>query len=134
MTGTGSRSPRGSTRPGTGAARSGAGALVRLPLTPGPWAESLPPVPEGHVVTVSFSSSAATVEHEEALVLLGYRVVAGPEEPGDERAWMLVSSALAGEHPAWWQALRTGCDRVYALKMGPVLRALEPLLRAHFTA
>jgi len=112
--------------------RSGAGALVRLPLAPGPWAESLPPVPDGHVVTVSFSSGVATAEHSDALGLLGYRVVDGPEEPGDEMAWMLVSSALATEHPAWWQALRAGCDRVYALKMGPVLRTLEPLLRAHF--
>lgn len=115
------------------------GALLRLPLAGSgladPWAEHVPPVPDGHVVTVSFVSAAALVEHADALELLGYRVVAAPAATADgasaEVCWMVVSGALAGARPAWWDSMRHRADRVYSLSMGPVQKLFAPLLRAH---
>jgi hypothetical protein len=106
------------------------GALVRLPVSDGPWAESLPPVPDGHRVTVSFSSPALAEEHGEAVGLLGYVVVPGPDE-GEQVAWLLVPAALARAHPRWWTTIRSRSDAVYRMAMGPVLRRFAALLRAH---
>ncbi|MPZ89929.1 MAG: hypothetical protein GEU81_18150 [Nitriliruptorales bacterium] len=110
-------------------------ALVRLPVAPGAWAESLPPVPDGHAVTVSFSSPGLADEHGEALALLGYRVADGPEDPPDRPvAWMLVSSRLAQRHPTWWALVRELSEGVFRLVMGPALRRYQAILRAHLTA
>jgi hypothetical protein len=107
-------------------------ALVRLPVAPGAWAESLPPVPDGYAVTVSLSSAALAEEHGEALALLGYDVVDGPEDPPDSSvAWMLVSASLAQAHPTWWGRVRHLSDGVFRLAMGPAVRRYEALLRAH---
>lgn len=105
---------------------------MRLPVPPGPWAESLPPLPDGHVATVSFSSIGLTAEHGDALALLGYHVVDGPEDPrGSSVAWMLVSTPLAQAHPTWWASVRRLSDGVFRLAMGPALRRYSPILRAH---
>lgn len=113
-----------------------AGAVARLQVVPGHWAEGIPPVPDGFVVTVSFGTPADAEEHAEALGLLGYvhvqAPVAGPGS-GEPVAWMLVSGDLARAHPAWWEEVRGSADRVYALAMGPVQRLLAPLLTAHLT-
>lgn len=107
-------------------------ALVRLPVPPGAWAESLPPVPDGHAVTVSFSSPGLAEEHGEALTLLGYRVADGPEDPLDSPvAWMLVSSLLARAHPTWWARVRELSEGVFRLVMGPAQRRYQAILRAH---
>jgi len=76
-----------------------AGALVRLPLTSSAWAETLPPAPAGHMVTVSFSSVAAHTEHAEAVAQLGYEVVVPETLPdaddGSGEAFMVVSGEVA---------------------------------------
>ncbi len=107
------------------------GALVRLPVGHGPWAESLPPAPDGHRVTVSFSSAALAEEHGDAVRLLGYVLVSGPGEDSDALAWLVVPAALARAHRTWWTTIRARSDAVYHLGMGPVLRQFAPVLRAH---
>lgn len=120
------------------------GALVRLPVVTGAWAESIPPVPDGHVVTVSFSTAAAAEEHAEAFALLGYRVVASPAEPHDPDAsdapgggavpvaWLVVAGGLARRHPLWWAGVRDHADGVFVLSMGPVVARFATVLQAHF--
>lgn len=108
------------------------GALVRLPVAAGPWAESLPPAPAGGRVTMSFSSPALRDEHGEAVELLGYVVVDGHDgaEP-DDLAWLVVTAELARAHPRWWAGVRLRADAVYSLEMGPVLRRFAPVLAPH---
>jgi hypothetical protein len=106
------------------------GALIRLPVGHGPWAESLPPAPGGHRVTVSFSSPALAEEHGEAVELLGYLVVPGPDGD-DDVAWLLVPAPLARAHPIWWTTIRSRSDAVYRLAMGPVMRQLAAVLAPH---
>jgi hypothetical protein len=107
-------------------------ALVRLPVEAGAWAESLPPVPERHRVTLSFSSAALRDEHGDAVELLGYVLVASPSDPtGPDAAWLVVPAELARSHPRWWSTIRKRADAVYHLGMGPVLRRFASLLDAH---
>ena len=108
-------------------------ALVRLPVAPGPWAESLPPVPDGRDVTVSFSSAGLHLEHGEALELLGYRVVGDTPRPGvpGGSAWMVVTAEVAAAHPRWWAGVRDCSDAVYRVALGPVRVWAAPILRAH---
>ena len=134
----------GSRRPTTGSARTSdpSGALVRLPVVTGAWAESIPPVPDGHVVTVSFSTAAAAEEHAEAFALLGYRVVGTgpldtrpprrPADSGHPVAWLVVSGGLARRHHLWWEGVRDHADGVFVLSMGPVVARFADVLRAHF--
>lgn len=108
------------------------GALVRLPIGHGPWAESLPPVPDGHRVTLSFSSPGLAEEHAEAIGLLGYVEVGGPADGGGaDVAWLVVPAPLARAHPTWWATIRAGADAVYHLGMGPVVRQFAALLATH---
>jgi hypothetical protein len=110
------------------------GALLRLPIAGGRWAEDLPPVPRGVDVTVSFSSEEAAAEHGDALALLGYRVVGVhhplPGAPGPCAA-LRVPGALIATRPRWWCALKGRADRSYALAFGPVARVFGDLLRLH---
>jgi hypothetical protein len=112
------------------------GALVRMPVGDGPWAEELPPPPDGHVVTISFSTAAAHHEHAEAVALLGFEVVLADDLPedGEAAAWLVVSAELARARPAWWAEVRMAASGVWSLEMGPVLRRHAALLRAHLHA
>lgn len=137
-TGSGRPARDGRARAGTTPAVEPTSALVRLPVVTGAWAESIPPVPDGHVVTVSFSSAAAAEEHAEAFALLGYRVVEVDGE-GDAVtggagpvAWLVVSGGLAQRHPLWWDGVRGHADAVFMLSLGPVVQRHEALLQAHF--
>lgn len=125
------------------------GALVRLVVTGDDWAESIPPVPRGHEVTVSFSSASSALAHADALEALGYRLVgiqplsctcppgaqdcgAGhPRSLGIAVADFLVSQPLLEAHPSWWRAMADQADRAFNLAMGPVQRLLDSVLRTH---
>ena len=112
--------------------------FVRLPVSPGAWAEALPPVPSARRVTVTLSGGEELVEHADALELLGYELVddvawtrTGPVEPS---AWVLVDSELALAHPRWWRCLRAEATQVVALAYGPARLWLGPLLERHLDA
>lgn len=110
------------------------GALLRCILDSDRWAESLPPVPSGRLVTLSFTSSAALVEHGEACELLGFRVVGRPtDDPGAavSVADLLVTQDVIDRHPTWWRALATHADRVYSLAHGPAVALLRTVLDPH---
>lgn len=124
-----------------GGPADGEGALVRLPARAGAWVESVPPVPDGHVVTVSFSTHAAAEEHGDAFALLGYRGVpppalgppAPPSDGSGDVAWLVVSSALARAHPLWWRSVRAHADAVFPLALGPVVARYGDVLHAHLS-
>lgn len=110
------------------------GALVRIAVSDGWWAEDLPPVPAGHVVTVSLSDPAVEQEHADALALLGYTVVAGPPRGSAAdagRADFLVEQSLLETYPTYWRSLADRAERAYSLSLGPVRRLLAEVLAAH---
>ena len=107
------------------------GALLRLPVDAGAWAEDLPPVPDGCRVTVSFSSDDACTEHAEALQLLGYTVVGVLQTAGPPCADVVIEPAVATGHPTFWRSLGKRADRAYNLAAGPVAGLLAPQLALH---
>lgn len=110
------------------------GAMLRLVVGAGHWAEDIPPVPAGHRVTVSFSSEGAAGEHADALSLLGYDIVgvqplSMPIEVGV--ADFLLDQRLLEAHPTYWRSLADQADKAFSLALGPVLSLLGDVLRAH---
>lgn len=125
------RTPFGSGR------RPPEGALLRCILDSQRWAESLPPVPAGKLVTLSFTSSAAQVEHAEACEMLGYTVVGTPSDDAGATvtvADLLVAQDVIDAHPTWWRGLATHADRVYSLAHGPAVALLRDVLEPHLAA
>ena len=113
------------------------GALLRFSLPPGPWAESIPPVPAGATATVSFSTDQAEAEHGEALRLLGYvvvGVVVGPDESGADSAELLIAREALDRHATWFRSLLSQSTRAFDLSMGPVLVALRDRWAPHQAA
>lgn len=110
------------------------GALLRCILDSDRWAESLPPVPSDRLVTLSFTSAAAQVEHAEACEMLGYTVVGAPPDnamPSVSVADLMVTQDIIEAHPTWWRALATHADRVYSLAHGPAVALLREVLDPH---
>ncbi|MDP8927862.1 MAG: hypothetical protein M3O70_04580 [Actinomycetota bacterium] len=95
---------------------------------------ALPPVPPGHVVTVSVSSDSLVGLLVE-LELRGYRSVgvhpALLEAPDVNVIDLLVPATLPREAPTWWSAAVSCAEHVFRLEFGPVRAALRPLLAAH---
>lgn len=110
------------------------GALARVVIDSERWAESLPPVPGGHRVTVAFPSDDLAAEHAEAIELLGYDVVGAHEDSDEpEAADFLVPEVLMESHPAWWRAMTRLAANVYVLQFGPVYASMARTLRVHET-
>lgn len=111
------------------------GALLRLAIAGGRWAEDLPPVPRGRVVTVTLSSATAADEHGEALALLGYRLAGVSPRPSDATvAEVLVPQAVIEAHPRFWRSLADRAEQAFSLAHGPVLARLDAELRVHLAA
>jgi hypothetical protein len=110
------------------------GVLLRIPVGAGTLGAQLPPVPDGHAVTVSFTSVAAAARHAEALEARGYRVVGihppGPMR-GGEAADLLVTAALIDAAPGWWRQLARLAERAFDLSLGPVGAVFGDILRLH---
>ncbi|MPZ73046.1 MAG: hypothetical protein GEU74_07410 [Nitriliruptorales bacterium] len=110
------------------------GVLARLVVTDGPWAETIPPVPSGFDVTVSFSSEALGDEHAEALQLLGYRVVHPPPVtamPLPPVADFLIGEALLDRHPTYGRSFAEQAKRAYNLAFGPAAALVADVVEAH---
>ncbi len=114
----------------------GDGAVVRIRVAEGWWAESVPPVPDGYRVTVSLPDGTGRDEHAEALGRLGYLVVdAAPAASADpDCADFFVPQQLLEAHPTYWRSLADRADRAYSLALGPVRRLLGEVLAAHAAA
>lgn len=110
------------------------GVVVRLAVGPGAWAEDIPPVPAGFVVTVSFGSETVADEHRDALELLGYRVVDVPV-PADLSipgiADFLVLQDVMEHHPTYWRSLALRAERAYHLALGPAAAAVADVVAQH---
>lgn len=110
------------------------GVLVRFVVADGPWAEDIPPVPEGFTVTVSFGSENVAAEHAEALGLLGYRVVELPPQlqlTVSRIADFLVSQEVMERHPTYWRSLATRATRAYHLALGPAAALVADIVEVH---
>jgi len=113
------------------------GILVRRLVDEGHWAESIPPVPAGFTVTVSFASNNCADEHRDALELLGYRVVDVSEIPdvtSSRVADFLLREELIETHPTYWRSLAEGAARLYHLALGPAAAAVAVIVNAHAAA
>ena len=108
--------------------------LVRFLVSDGPWAEDIPPVPDGFTVTVSFGSANVADEHGEALALLGYNVVELPpalQLTVSHIADFLVSADLIECHPTYWRSVAGRATRVYHLALGPAAALVADIVGEH---
>lgn len=85
------------------------------------------------MLTVTVGTSALLPVPVDDLVDNGYRVVgaaAGGRGIGPT-VDVLVPADLRREHPAWWRELLTDAERVFDLRLGPVLEVLANELELH---
>lgn len=108
------------------------GALLRLHIEGVEWADEVPPVPTGRVVTVSLRSPDR-MRDRGALEELGYTVVsARPVSASVEAtADFLVARMMPPAHPRWWRTLAALAVKSYDLSCGPVQVALADVLKPH---
>jgi hypothetical protein len=108
--------------------------LVRFVVKSGPWAEDIPPVPQGYDVTVTFGSENVLHEHAEALTLLGYTVVELPpalQLTVSHIADFLVSAELMECHPTYWRSIAGRATRAYHLALGPAAALVADIVDVH---
>lgn len=109
--------------------------LVRLRVTgrdAPAWANGLPGVPDGALLTVTLGHPGlADVTLE--LLARGYRVVGVADEQHaiGPLVDILVPQRTREADPAWWQALLPLAERVFDLRHGPVRMVLAPELERH---
>lgn len=110
--------------------------LVRLPATDRGWAADLPPVPGGQVLTVTVGHPDLLPVPVDDLVRGGYRVVgvASDHRPVGRNVDVLVPGALRERSPAWFRSMVSRAERVFDLRLGPVLRVLAAELELHLSA
>lgn len=108
-------------------------AVVRLRAEGVSWAERLPALPEGHVVTLSVSPP--TLVDPSTLASRGYRFVgAGPPPLARASACiadLVISEELIAADPSTWASLRGAALRVFPLANGPVAKLFASLVTAH---
>lgn len=111
-------------------------AVVRLPVDGRDWADNLPPVPQGHRASISFTQAASWAHHGPVLERLGYRVVPADEQGGGDGEWvdMVVYDDLPVSQPSWWRAVTALAERVLPLAFGPARMASADVLAAHLSA
>lgn len=107
--------------------------LVRTRASGTDWAQRLPPVPGGHLVTASVGHPHLREVPAADLLASGYRVVGvhgGTGHDGDT-VDLLVRSDLVAAHPAWWRRLAAVADRAFDLRHGPVQAVLGREIALH---
>lgn len=107
-------------------------ALVRVHADGPEWIDRLPPVPAGHVVTVSLGSRAQASVTDDALAATGYRIV-GPQPSTSlpTAVELLVTGELMAIDPAWWSRLLGVADQAFDLRLGPVQLVMGNHLPVH---
>lgn len=106
--------------------------LLRLHADGPGWIDRLPPVPAGHVVTVTVSDASLRGVPAQRLLETGYRVVGQhPLTSGQSTVDLLVQAEMATAFPGYVQALLAIADRAFDLRMGPVQAVLGPELAIH---
>jgi hypothetical protein len=105
---------------------------VRVDASDPTWSVGLPHAPHPWGPTVSILGERRDRESAD-LARRGYRLVGiGPARAGADRtADLLVPEALRDEAPQWWRPVLLLAQRVFDLRMGPVVWALEEVLRVH---
>lgn len=109
--------------------------LIRLPITPGSWAEDIPPVPHGFQATLVFGDLKDAADHAEAMGVLGYTVAGVGIDADDASATpfadIMIERRLANAHPRWRDGLVLNGAKVYDLSMGPVQHLFAKAIDAH---
>lgn len=109
--------------------------LLRLPAAGARWPETLPPVPDGYVVTVTLGH--AGLRPPASLVTArGYRLAgaASDARPLGDVIDLLVGADLRTAEPSWWAAVLGRATRAFDLRHGPVQRVLAAELDLHARA
>lgn len=108
-------------------------AVVRLRAEGVSWAERLPVLPEGHVVTISVSPP--TFVDLSTLASRGYRLVGLGAAPLARASScivdLVISEDLISAHPSTWASLREAALKVFPLANGPVAMLFASLVTAH---
>jgi hypothetical protein len=123
-------------RPAPPPAFTDGSVLVRVAAADRSWARRLPPVPAGCVLTVTVGHPDLLPVPVDDLVGGGYRIVgvAADHRPVGWTVDLLVPAEVRAAHPAWWQQLLAGAERVFDLRLGPVQRVLAAELDLHLRA
>lgn len=110
--------------------------LVRVTALDRTWPRRLPPVPERAVLTVTVGHPDLLPVAVDDLVSGGYRIagVASERRPVGRNVDVLVPPTLREHHPEWWAALTADAERVFDLRLGPVLMVLAAEIDLHLRA
>ena len=110
--------------------------LVRVTARDHTWPRQLPAVPGDAVLTVTVGHPDLLPVAVDDLVSGGYRIagVASEHRPVGRNVDVLVPADLRTRYPDWWQALAGNAERVFDLRLGPVLRVLAAELDLHLRA
>ncbi|MFA9445526.1 hypothetical protein [Egicoccus sp. AB-alg6-2] len=100
------------------------------------WPGRLPRVPGGTVLTVTVGHPELLPVAVDDLVRGGYRIagVATERRPVGRNVDVMVPAGLRLEQPEWWQELALGAERIFDLRLGPVLRVLAAEIDLHLRA
>ncbi|MEX2328531.1 MAG: hypothetical protein WD575_02280 [Nitriliruptoraceae bacterium] len=119
----------------TRVARSLAGdgaILVRIPVDDASWADLLPPAPAGRTLTVSVGHPVL-VPAIDTLEARGYRFagVVDPTRLTGHSVDVMIPADVRTQFPDLVTTLMGMADRVFDLRMGPVMHVLAAELALH---
>lgn len=109
-------------------------ALVRIDARQPGWWRQLPELPAGTSVTMSGDGHFGDLPGDlvQNLSRRGYRVVGSLNDmPPIMRVDVLVPAKVRSAHRHWWRSISAEADRVFDLRMGPVLMVLSDVLAMH---
>jgi hypothetical protein len=110
--------------------------LVRVTALDRSWPRRLPTVPGDAVLTVTVGHPDLLPVAVDDLVSGGYRIagVASERRPVGRSVDVLVPADLREAHPDWWRHLAGDAERVFDLRLGPVLRVFAAEIDLHLRA
>lgn len=110
--------------------------LVRVTALDRSWPRRLPAVPGDAVLTVTVGHPDLLPVAVDDLVSGGYRIagVASEHRPVGRSVDVLVPAELRLARPDWWRQFAGGAERVFDLRLGPVLRVFAAEIDLHLRA